>query len=86
MRFYNSQNEYYAGIDLHAGKMYICVIDSLGEKVFHKNMGADPAHLESALDPYKPDVIVGVECVFTRYWMADYCENNDVPMNQSGRK
>lgn len=79
MRFYNSQHQYYVGIDLHAREMYICVIDSQGKKVYHKNMAADPGHLKSALDPFKPDLIVGVECVFTWYWMADYCHNNNLP-------
>ena len=65
MRFYNSQHQFYAGIDLHARKMYICVIDNQGKKIFHKNMDADPLHLMQALEPYKTDIIVGVECVFT---------------------
>ena len=30
MRFYNSQHQFYAGIDLHAREMYICVIDGVG--------------------------------------------------------
>ena len=79
MRFYNSQHQFYVGIDLHAREMYICVLNSQGEKVYHKNMIADPDHLKSALDPFKPDLIGGVECVFTWYWMADYCHNNDIP-------
>ena len=79
MRFYNSQHQFYAGIDLHARKMYICIIDNQGKKIFHKNMDADPLHLLQALEPYKPNVIVGVECVFTWYWMADCCEDNCIP-------
>lgn len=79
MRFYSNQHQYYAGIDLHARKMYICVLDSSGKNVFHKNMNADPTHLQSALTPFLPDVVVGVECVFTWYWMADYCQKNDIP-------
>jgi len=79
MRFYNSQHQYYAGIDLHARKMYICIIDSQGETVYHRDMAADPDHLKLALDPFIPDVIVGVECVFTWYWMSDYCQNNNIP-------
>ena len=27
MRFYNQQHKNYCGIDLHARKMYICIID-----------------------------------------------------------
>ena len=32
-----------------------------------------------ALEPYKADIIVGVECVFTWYWMSDCCEDNGIP-------
>ncbi len=67
MRFYNSQHQFYAGIDLHARKMYICIIDNFGKKIFNKNMDADPLHLLQALEPYKTNIIVGVECVFTWY-------------------
>ena len=79
MRFYNSQHQYYAGIDLHARKMYICVIDTQGEVVYHRDLIADLDHLKRALDQFRPDVIVGVECVFTWYWMSDYCHNNNIP-------
>ena len=29
MRFYTTQHQFYCGIDLHAKKMYLCVLDSL---------------------------------------------------------
>ena len=76
MRFYNSQHQFYAGIDLHARKMYICIIDNNGNKIFHKNMDANPLNLIQTIIPYKENIIVGVECVFTWYWMADCCEDN----------
>ena len=38
MRFYKNQHQFYIGIDLHARTMYICVINNIGETVFHKNM------------------------------------------------
>jgi len=79
MRFYNYQHQFYAGIDLHARKMYICIIDTDGKKIYHKNMDANPFQLKQALEPYKTDVIVGVECVFTWYWIADCCEDNGIP-------
>ena len=59
-------------------KMFICIIDNQGNKIFHKNMDADPLHLKQVLEPYKADLIVGVECVFTWYWLADCCENNGI--------
>ncbi|MBT0323455.1 IS110 family transposase, partial [Vibrio campbellii] len=35
MRFYNNQHNYYCGIDLHARLLYVCILDSLGNKVLH---------------------------------------------------
>jgi predicted NBD/HSP70 family sugar kinase len=37
MRFYNNSHPYYCGIDLHARLLYVCIIDSKGEVVIHKN-------------------------------------------------
>jgi transposase len=79
MRFYNNQHQYYAGIDLHARKMYICIIDGQGKILFHKNMDTNPTNLAKSLEPYLPDIIVGVECVFTWYWISDFCEDHNIP-------
>jgi transposase len=78
MRFYNHSHQFYVGIDLHARQMYLCVIDSDGEVKFHRNMPADAHHLARALQPFGSDIVVGVECVFTWYWIADFCANNDI--------
>ena len=64
MRFYTNQHKYYCGIDLHANKMYICILDSAGKIIFHKNINADPESFLSAIAAYRDDVIVGVECMF----------------------
>jgi hypothetical protein len=31
MRFYTKQHKFYCGIDLHAKKMYLCILDEIGE-------------------------------------------------------
>ena len=41
MRFYNNSHPYYCGIDLHARLLYLFIIDSKGEVVAHKKIGAD---------------------------------------------
>ena len=38
MRFYKNQHQFYAGVDLHARQMFVCIIDSDGNTLFHKNM------------------------------------------------
>ena len=37
MRLYNSQQQFYCGIDLHANAMYACVVDAAGKKCLHEN-------------------------------------------------
>jgi transposase len=79
MRFYTTAHQYYCGIDLHARVMYLCIISSSGEIVLHRNMKADPESLLKAIEPYRPDVVVGVECIFTWYWVADLCAEEGIP-------
>ena len=42
MKFYTQQHRYYCGIDLHARSMYVCVLDSQGEILTHRNMACSP--------------------------------------------
>jgi transposase len=79
MRFYSQQHEFYLGIDLHAREMYLCVLDRDGEVRLHRNMPADPEHLERAISPFVEDIVIGVECIFTWYWIADYCDERRIP-------
>ena len=51
MRFYTTTHQYYCGIDLHARVMYLCIINSEGEIVLHRNMKADPESLLKAIEP-----------------------------------
>ena len=73
MRFYTKQHRFYCGIDLHARSMYVCILDQAGEVLVHKNLPADPAAFLEVVAPYREDVVVAVECIFTWYWLADLC-------------
>ncbi len=79
MKFYTQQHNFYCGIDLHTKKMYICIMNQDGEIVYHKNMIADPVHLQQAIAPFLNDIVICVECIFTWYWIADYCQLNSIP-------
>jgi transposase len=59
--------------------MYICIIDDFGKIQFHKNLDSSPENLSSALEPYLPNIVIGVECVFTWYWISDYCCDHGIP-------
>jgi len=61
MRFYNQQHKYYYGIDLHARKMYICILNNKGKVLVHQNIKTDPKLFFEIISPYIDDVAVGVE-------------------------
>jgi predicted NBD/HSP70 family sugar kinase len=64
MRFYGEQRRFYCGIDLHASKMYVCVLDEQGNVVLHRNLRTEPEALKRALAPYRASLVVGAECMF----------------------
>ena len=78
MRFYKNQHQFYIGIDLHARTMYVCVINNSGETVFHKNMACSTENLEFVTSTFGKDIVIGVECIFTWYWIADFCAENGI--------
>ena len=79
MRFYTIQHAHYCGIDLHARTMYLCILDSSGEVVLHRNMPSSPEAFRRAIEPYRDGLVVAVECIFTWYWLADLCQREEIP-------
>src|SRR5687767_5942671 len=79
MRFYVKQHRFYCGIDLHARLLAVCVVDQTGAIVLQTQLPADPQLLLQALAPYRPDVVVAVECLFAWYWVADLCAAEQIP-------
>jgi hypothetical protein len=73
MRFYNRQHRHYCGIDLHVKTMYVCILNATGEVLLHRNVATTPAAFLAAVAPYRDDLVVCVECMFTWYWLADLC-------------
>lgn len=73
MKFYTKQHQYYCGIDLHTKKMYVCILNSIGEIVAHRNLNTDPKAFLELIAPYREDIVVAAECMFTWYWVADLC-------------
>jgi transposase len=78
MRFYNEQRSFYCGIDLHARTMYLCILDQAGHIVLHKNVKTQPASLLHAVQPYREGLVVGCECMFAWYWLADLCAEEGI--------
>jgi hypothetical protein len=73
MRFYNRQHRHYCGIDLHVKTMYICILDTAGQVLVHRNVASTPEAFLEVVAPYRDDLVVAAECMFTWYWLADVC-------------
>jgi transposase len=79
MRFYNTPHRFYAGGDLHARNLYLHVLDDQGKTRFEQNLDARPDAFLRAVAPFRDGLVVGVECMFAWYWLADLCEDEGIP-------
>ena len=79
MRFYQTQHQFYCGIDLHARLLAICIVDQAGNVVRRTQILADKSILLETLAPYRPNVVICVECLFAWYWVADLCQAEGIP-------
>lgn len=78
MRFYSQQHPYYCGIDLHTRMMFCCIVDSDGHIVEHANLPTREARFLKLIKPYREGLVVGVEYMFSWYWLADLCEREQI--------
>jgi transposase len=79
MRFYTQQHAFYCGVDLHAKTMHVCVINQAGEALVHRNLPSRPDYFLNAIGLYRKELVVGVECMFAWYWLADLCCRENIP-------
>jgi hypothetical protein len=74
MRFYTGKNRFYCGVDLHARTMHVCALDHDGQVVCDKNLACRPEAFLRAVAPFRDGLVVGAECMFAWYWLADLCQ------------
>lgn len=80
MRLYQSQHQFYCGIDLHANAMYACVVAADGKKCLHENFQVrNTASFLEQIEPYHKNMVVGCESTFNWYWLCDLCESQQIP-------
>ena len=79
MRYYTGQHMYYCGVDLHARTMYLCIVNQADDILYHKEIPTKAEVFLEKLAPYREDVVVSVECIFTWYWVADLCADQKIP-------
>jgi transposase len=58
--------------------MYLCILDRDGETLLHRNMKATPEAFLGAVAPFREDLVIGVECIFSWYWLADLCADEGI--------
>jgi transposase len=78
MRFYTQQHRFYCGIDLHARTMHLCILDHAGTVVFDRNLASRPETFLRAVEPFRDGLVVGVECMFAWYGVADLCRQEGI--------
>jgi hypothetical protein len=59
--------------------MHVGILAHHGNVVFDKNL---PCHFDTllqAIAPFRDGIVIGVECLFGWYWLADRCAEHDIP-------
>src|SRR5262249_11924123 len=79
MRFYNQQHRFYCGVDLHARTLSLCIFDAHGTTVLHDTIVPSPTTFLAAVGPFRDGLVVACECMFAWYWLADLCQEQEVP-------
>jgi transposase len=59
--------------------MFVHICDAAGKELFAKDLAAAPATFLDAIKPYRQGLVVGCECMFAWYWLADLCERQAIP-------
>ena len=63
----------------YVSQLHLCVLDSAANVVCDVNLPCRPDAFLAAIAPFRADVIVGVECMFGWYWLADLCQKEKIP-------
>ena len=86
MRTYNHTHAFYGGLDLHARSLFTHILDQHGKTAFERNLPASPDAFLDAVAPFRQGLVVGCECMFVWYWLADLCEDDEIPFTLGGER
>lgn len=78
MNFYTTQHKHYCGVDLHAKTMYVCILSQQGVVLLHRNLPCDPQRFLLMIQPFREDLVVAAECIYSWYWLADLCAKEGI--------
>src|SRR5262249_52311501 len=79
MRVYNQQHRCYCGSAIHAKILSVCVRDAVRAITLPGTVPASPKAVRDALARFREDVAVACECLFAWYWLADLCQEEQMP-------
>ena len=65
--------EYYYGVDLHAKKNYICVLNKDGDVMLKHNIKNNFQTFKQNIRHFLPNLAIGCESTYNYYWLADGC-------------
>ncbi len=78
MNFYTTPHKHYCGVDLHARTMYICILSQQGVVLLHRNLPCNRQRFLLAVAPFREDLVVAVECIYSWYSLADLCAKEGI--------
>ena len=81
MNLYGLSHKYYCGVDLHSRTLYLCIVGQDGVVLLHRSLPCDPDRFLLAIAPFREDIVVAVECVYSWYWLADLCAREGIAFN-----
>ena len=73
-----ADTRFYAGVDLHARALFLCVLDRDGQVAFGRNLPANPDAFLKAVAPFRDGLLVACECMHCWYWLADTCRDHRI--------
>jgi len=59
--------------------MFVVVQDDKNRTRFSQDLPASPQAFLEAVKPFRKGLVVGCECMFAWYWLADLCERESIP-------
>ena len=58
--------------------MYVCIVNQDGEILVHRDIKTRPDAFLRLIEPYREGLVVGVECMFSWYWLSDLCDTEGI--------
>jgi hypothetical protein len=59
--------------------MHVCVLDGDGQVALDRNLPCRPEAFLRAVAPFRDGLVVGAECLFAWYGLADLCQAEGIP-------